>query len=136
LLPKTKTKVNLLKKVISILLIFLVLLQPMSKLWIVVSFKINQDFIAKVLCINRSKPKSACAGKCHLTRELKNATEKEQKQIPLSIKDKSETFVCTAQRLSVKRSLICALPARESLYLQPVHQGFTADIFHPPQFIV
>ncbi|EAY27680.1 hypothetical protein M23134_03748 [Microscilla marina ATCC 23134] len=111
------------------------LLQPMSKLWIVISFEINQDFIAKVLCINRSEPESACAGRCHLERELKDATEKEQKQIPLSIVGKSETFVCTAQRLSVKRSLICALPARQSIYLRSAHQGFIADIFHPPQFI-
>ena len=128
-----KLKVNPLKKIISILLIFLVLLQPMSKLWIVMSFKINQDFIAKVLCINRDKPKLACAGKCHLTQKLKEAEEKDQEQVPPSVQEKTEVFLCNAQRLKVSRVLIDTYLTADGDYVDFVPTGVISDVFHPPQ---
>ena len=35
------------------------------------AFKLNQDFIANELCINKEKPELNCHGKCHLNNELK-----------------------------------------------------------------
>jgi hypothetical protein len=35
-----------------------------------IEYAVNKDYIAKNLCINRDKPKSCCAGKCHLKKEL------------------------------------------------------------------
>lgn len=97
------------------------------------SFKINQDFIAKVLCINRDKPKLACAGKCHLTQKLKEAEENEQDQIPPSVQEKTEVFLCNAQRLMVNRLLIDTHHEADSDYVDFVPTGFISDVFHPPQ---
>jgi len=45
-----------------------------------ISFYANQDFIAKVLCIEKNEPKSCCAGKCYLTKQL--AEGKSDKESP------------------------------------------------------
>jgi predicted MPP superfamily phosphohydrolase len=70
------------------------LLQSFSKTWIVLSFKINQEYIAKFLCINRDKPEVMCNGKCILMQRVKAEEEKEKKQIPQKLKEQKEVFYC------------------------------------------
>jgi hypothetical protein len=54
------------------------LLPSLTTIGILIDFKINQDYIAKFLCINREKPMSTCNGKCYLTKQLKKAEEQEK----------------------------------------------------------
>ena len=61
------------KQIVTILLATLILLQPFSKICIYVSFKINQDRIAKTLCVQKEIKNNCCKGKCHLEKELKKA---------------------------------------------------------------
>ena len=82
------------KKILVILLTLLVFIQPLSKVWIFVSFKINQDYIAKNLCENRAKPILKCNGKCQLMKKLKQADKDEEKQTPQTIKEKLELLYC------------------------------------------
>ena len=59
--------------VYSYFLVFLIL-WPVWRTGLVWAwFKINQDYIAQELCINRDKPELSCAGKCILNSKL-NAT--------------------------------------------------------------
>jgi len=44
-------------------------------------YQLRKDFIAKVLCINRSKPKLHCDGKCYLAKQLKLEEERENKAL-------------------------------------------------------
>ena len=37
----------------------------------------NYDYIAKVLCENKTKPELKCNGKCHLMKELASQAEKD-----------------------------------------------------------
>jgi len=67
-----------------LLLAVLVFLKP---LFPVLEYAVNYDYISKVLCINKDKPKLKCNGKCHLMKELAKAAESEK---PLS-SDKKET---------------------------------------------
>ena len=67
------------KKALLYLLMFAVALQAFRHLGIVVSFKINQDYIAKNLCEKRDEPESCCKGSCYLEKELKKAAETEEK---------------------------------------------------------
>jgi hypothetical protein len=83
-----------LKQVTTYILALLIFLQPFSKIWIYVSFKINQEYIAKNLCENRAKPVMKCNGKCQLMKKLKQADKDEQKQAPQTLKDKSEVLYC------------------------------------------
>lgn len=73
------------KKIVSIGLILAILLQPFYRLWIVVAFEINRDFIAATLCEQRDTPKNDCQGYCYLCKRLHQADERE-KQIPLLVK--------------------------------------------------
>ena len=44
-------------------------------------YAFNNDYIAKVLCINKDKPKLKCNGKCYLMQQLaKNAEEDSSKE--------------------------------------------------------
>jgi hypothetical protein len=49
---------------------------------IYVSFKINQDNIAKALCVKKEVKNNGCQGKCHLKKQLEKSDEEEQKQAP------------------------------------------------------
>ena len=42
----------------------------------VVEYVVNYDYISKVLCVNKDKPKMNCNGKCYLMKELAKENEK------------------------------------------------------------
>jgi hypothetical protein len=54
---------------------FAIILKPVFP---VVAYVTNYNYITKVLCINKSKPKLQCNGKCHLMKELAKASESEK----------------------------------------------------------
>lgn len=43
----------------------------------VVDYVVNYEYISKVLCVNKAKPKLKCNGKCHLMKELAKTSESE-----------------------------------------------------------
>jgi hypothetical protein len=45
--------------------------QSVAKTVIYFQFKSNQKQLAETVCENKSKPKSCCAAKCYLDKELK-----------------------------------------------------------------
>lgn len=59
------------KKIIFIITLVL-LLKPVFP---VVEYVVNYDYISKVLCENKEKPKLQCNGKCHLMKELAKASD-------------------------------------------------------------
>ena len=54
----------------------------------VIDYVVNYEYITKVLCINKAKPKLHCNGKCHLMKELAKASENEK---PISSNKKIAT---------------------------------------------
>jgi len=46
------------------------MLQPLSKMYIIVSFYVQQDYIAKNLCEKKDVENNCCHGKCQLKKEL------------------------------------------------------------------
>ena len=60
----------MLKYIFTITLFIAVAAQTFSKWFIVLSYEINKDYIAKNLCVNRAVPGSCCKGKCYLHKEL------------------------------------------------------------------
>lgn len=58
-----------LHKITSILLISILLANNVNTLAIVGDFVVNQDFIAKTLCIQK-EDQQGCNGKCQLTKQL------------------------------------------------------------------
>jgi hypothetical protein len=43
-------------------------------------FKLNREYIAKVLCENRKRPELHCDGKCYLAKQLKQQKDKQDKE--------------------------------------------------------
>jgi hypothetical protein len=104
-------------------------------MWIYVSFKINQDYIAKNLCENRSKPKMYCKGNCLLMKKLKQAEQEEQKQIPQIAKEKTEFLYChSLANFSFLKSVYLIKKELSSFDHQTHHlSSFQNKIFHPPK---
>jgi hypothetical protein len=73
------TPVRMLRKAIALLLIGSLTLDCMGRLGILAYFTINQDYIARVLCLNKAKPEMGCKGKCFLAKQLKAQEEQERK---------------------------------------------------------
>lgn len=61
------------KKILFLLALFM-LLKPVLP---VIDYVVNYEYITKVLCINKAKPKLQCNGKCHLMKELAKTSESE-----------------------------------------------------------
>jgi len=63
----------------ALVLVFLLafLYQSTSSFWIITSFYINQEYIAKNVCVNRFDAIPVCNGKCYLSKELKENQKKE-----------------------------------------------------------
>jgi hypothetical protein len=125
-----------LKKTVAILLTLLIFLQPFGKIWIFVSFKINQDYIAKNLCENRAKPIMRCNGKCQLMKKLNQADKDEQKQFPSTIKEKSEFLYChNLTNFRIHRQ-IYFFDKKQSFfdYKFQYSSSYLTEIFRPPKF--
>jgi hypothetical protein len=70
----------MLKRLTIWLLIFAVFIANFSIAFVYVGFKLNQQYIAQNLCINRFKPSLHCNGKCYFMRKIKQAEDNEKKQ--------------------------------------------------------
>ncbi|WP_316811564.1 hypothetical protein [Pedobacter heparinus] len=121
----------MLLKPLSILLLFSLLTANCSNLFVYLGFEVNQNYIAKELCINRDKPEMNCNGKCYLMKKLKQAEEKEQKQERQSQKVQIQDALVT-------QKLVCVSPVRHLKPSRAVEIPFalprhSSAIFHPPQ---
>ena len=68
-------------KITSLLLITILLANNINTLAIVGDFVINQDFIAKTLCIQK-EDQQGCNGKCHLKKQLAENNSSTSKEFP------------------------------------------------------
>lgn len=103
---------------------------------IYIDFKVNQDFITSVFCINKEQPQKGCNGQCH----LKNTLEQ---NVP-SEKPEKENRTVYRKLLQLKPSefslLICEKNGADIALT--VHKDsippiiYLDGIFHPPQIFV
>lgn len=123
------------KQITTFILALLIFLQPLSKIWIVVSFKINQDTIAKTLCVKKEIKGNTCQGKCHLKKQLDKADEEEQKQTPTSSKEKVEVLYCYNQTPFdfLKQTVFYEIRSLGKYKSNFYASSFITDIFRPPK---
>jgi len=108
------------------------LLPSFSSVIIYLNFKVNQDEIAKTLCIQKEMKNNHCNGKCYLAKQLKKAAEKE-KQESSNLKEKQELVYIPSdsehhlvRAVSIKKTRIMISRYCEKPKSIPV------SIFHPP----
>ena len=61
-------------------LLFATLLPTVSQWGIIAHYRLNKDYIARVLCENRDKPQLHCDGKCYLAKQLKAQQNRQDKE--------------------------------------------------------
>ncbi len=121
--------------ILSTCLVLLILLQSFSKAWIVFSFKINQDYIAKVLCINRDRPERHCDGHCVLMQRIKADEERDKKQVQRILKSQQEIVYSFEQVAGAATDIAKEKPndlASAFIYLGPFTSPLNKGVFHPP----
>lgn len=120
------------KYFISILLVLSFITQNISKLIIVINFKINQEYIAKNLCEKKDEPESCCHGKCELKKEL--AEEDKKENLPATtFKDKFEKQNYYSPSISVLANRQTTSQPNFN-YISSVSSTGLDEIFHPPPF--
>lgn len=70
------------KKIVVAILFISFLIQSFSQLWILTSFHINREDIAKNICINRFDQIPVCKGQCFLEQKLQENEAKNEEQLP------------------------------------------------------
>ena len=122
------------KLVLVPILVILVLTQTFSKWLVVVEYKMNRDFIAKNLCINKVRPKMHCNGKCQMMKKL--AEEEKQNtsnNTNNSSKEKvQELLFCTEINKPAIPSLTYVVLSYHEEPPQYRPDSPIASIFHPP----
>lgn len=133
-----------LKRTMAVFLIFILFLQTFSKIWIGVSFKLNQAQIAQTLCEKKDFKNNTCKGRCQLKKQLKQAEEREQKEAPQPKKESIETLYYCQLALFIfpknqqnwqKTAAHIFLTAKVSTaYAEDFYPAaYIHDIFRPPQ---
>ncbi|TWI94811.1 hypothetical protein JN11_04592 [Mucilaginibacter frigoritolerans] len=70
----------MLKRLTIWFLIFAIFIANFAMVFVYMGFKLNQQYIAQNLCINRFKPSIHCNGHCYFMRKIRQAEENEKKQ--------------------------------------------------------
>ena len=113
-----------------ILLIPLVLSPVLSRTWTLVSFKIQQDFIARVLCINKDIPQVMCNGTCYLNQLL--AEDEQNEESPLATIQKFELLYPAGGNKATRGILDVATSGCIPYHPRAIVTNYFESIFHPP----
>lgn len=122
------------KNILFLLALFM-LLKPGFPVF---EYVFNYDYISKVLCENKAKPKMQCNGKCHLMKELAKASENEK---PISSDKKSSTQEFEILFLEEIRSFrIASIFYHKQLQFNTNYSNLyfrlnSTSVFRPPIFI-
>ena len=122
------------KNLFTYLLVLLLGLPMISKVTVMVNWKLNQQAIADSLCININKPDVMCHGTCVLNDRLQQVDE--TKNIPLSelVKEyKLQPFICTELiNLNFSESFSLQREKRFYFYSQNYFHFHSTSVFTPP----
>lgn len=121
------------KKIVPYFLLLLFVFQSTSNLWIISSFYINRNYIAKELCINRFDTVPVCKGACYLEKKIADNQKGEQK-IPNAKEKEMQLFLSPAIASAYQ-----LMPPTESARTVGVKRNdafkstFINSIYHPPK---
>src|SRR4051812_46679306 len=119
------------KKLVSILFIFSLLLSSLSSSVIYIYYLTNKNYFAQILCENKANPQMHCNGHCHLKKQLDQQQKKEQSAPVGNVKDKTEiVYFYQSPNLNIfssSQSNINNFHAAELLTTD-----YPSSVFHPP----
>lgn len=124
------------KKYIIILLCGLIFLPSLGSMFVYASFKVNQEEIAKTICVQRKQIFNSCNGRCELQKSLKKYSDNE-KQMQDSLKEKLElVYICITS--DVNFTFIPAVEPQQKAFafLNSKPVGVSTLTFRPPAGIL
>ena len=122
------------KKIVFLLALFM-LLKPVLP---VIDYIVNYEYISKVLCVNKAKPKLQCNGKCHLMKQLAKTSESEgpissdKKMVPQQFE---VLFLEEIKSFTITSIYFYESQKTSSNYSNLYFRLNSASVFHPPTFI-
>lgn len=129
-----KSYICVVKNVLFLLALFM-LLKPVLP---VIDYVVNYEYISKVLCVNKAKPKMHCNGKCHLMKELAKTSENDA---PISSDKKVPSrqfevlFLEEIKSFKIAPVYFLETEKTNSNYSNLYFRLNSASVFRPPIFI-
>lgn len=121
-----------LKFLFSLFLTTTLMLNLFSNMIVYVTFKMNQNEIAKTLCVLREQKNNTCNGNCVLRAELKKQTENEQKHSTL-LKEKTESiYTITTTEYDFTPINFAKINRVINSHYNSKPNSVSFPIFHPP----
>jgi hypothetical protein len=126
------------KNVVIYFLVTLISLPAFMGMATYVTWKMNQEYIAKYLCVNKEKKELKCKGKCHLMKNLKETEQPDNAPIPQKLKEISLQPFIFSELPSLNIDLVSLLPIQsEIIYQEHIKiSAYYKSIFTPPDFTV
>lgn len=109
------------------------LVPSIGNFFIYMNFKVNQEEIAKNLCIQKDMKVNKCNGHCFLSKQLKKAAEKEKKENE-NLKEKQElVYISSNIEHSLKINFLTEKSKHLTSYRCDKPKSNLVGIFRPPQ---
>ncbi len=117
--------------ILSFVLISAIMLQVLGKSFIYADYIINKKAITQKYCVNKSKPKLHCNGKCHMMMKMKEEDKKENTPTN-NIKEKYEIQLFTCFKASLELPNTITTIKHHSFYVISKSASHLLSVFHPP----
>ncbi len=121
------------KRVVIAVLIFSFFFQIAAQFGTLLYFTANQNYIAKNLCENISKPKMQCEGQCVLSKMLKKtAQDQENKK---TFNSRVLDALIGDENTFEFLNLVVQLKKEQVAYQPSFFNNISNSIFHPPPIV-
>ena len=122
------------KKCITLFILILLVFQNAGSIWIIGDFYMNQDYIAKNVCINRFDTVPICNGKCYLENKLKENDKQEQKFPTVTYKE-VQLFLQTPVQFSFTMVRFVFKTKYPMLQIVKQKTTYVFSIYHSPRYV-
>jgi len=110
-------------------------MQSFGKVFILMDYQANKEYIMEFLCINRDKPELGCEGKCQLSKKLKAQDEAEKQTSKQSQKSEVQLQLFCHSLFSLPAYWPASVEMPIPTYTAGRPIQATSGIFHPPKSI-
>jgi hypothetical protein len=118
-------------KIFVVLIIGALLMKDFSKPLIIADYILNIDAYKKA-CINKSKPKMACNGKCQMMKKMGSNKSSNETPVPPDKPNFDYTPLSSKSFFPDVQSLVVPRAKAVPFYLLDYHHNFASSLFHPP----
>ena len=127
----------MLKYPVTILLLLLTAVQTFSKWCLIAEFRIERDYIAKNLCVNKDKPQLHCEGQCCLKKRLAQEAKNQAPASSSEQKSKEEVILyCMPIHFEMVHFPVFISAKQYAEYNERSTASFQKTTFHPPAVLI